>query len=474
MALSFSQYQGDGSNRLFATPATGFLSRDHISVTVDGVAVAFLFIHDGLIQTAAAPAAGTVVEVRRTTPREQPLTDFVDGSTLTESDLDTATLQTFYLAQEAYDIAGGTLGIQSDGSYSANNRRIGTMADPVQPQDAVNKRYFDGTFLPQQQALLHQTTAEKSAAVAARTGSETALAAVLTARDLTLQYRDTTRGYRDEVAAWNANVNAKSANVDTKSANVDTKSANVDAKASTVDTQAAAVAGDRVAVLGYRNEAEAFKNAAARSAADAALFDPSSYYTKTEINGTVSGLNTSIGAASTAASNANANANARVSKSGDTMTGNLMINKTYPMINLYYPSVYHWRVFVDSDATLRVGNGDTGAVNFTLYTNGTARHANELYVGSTTIQTNGNVLLTWRGQWLSEAIGNLESWVNDRVHRVRMVGYGEIGGTGGMSNCAPGVFTGASGTPYGAQVFGYRTLQQHIPSAGGYVNVYVE
>jgi hypothetical protein len=274
MALSFEQYQGDGTNRQFATPATGFLSRDHISVSVDGEAVAFTFLTDGMIQTAVAPAAGTVVEVRRSTPRTEPLTDFVDGSTLTESDLDTATLQTFFLAQEAYDIAGGTLGIQPDGSYSANNRRIGTVADPVGPQDVVNKRYFDGVFLPTMLSYLQQSTAARDTTLTAR---DTATAAAGFAQ----QYRDTTKGYRDEVAAWNANVNAKSTNVDTKSANVDAKSANVDTKAATVDTQAAQVATDRAATQGFRNESEGFKNAAAASAAAAAIFDPSSYVVKT-------------------------------------------------------------------------------------------------------------------------------------------------------------------------------------------------
>lgn len=273
MALSFEQFSGDGTNSQFPIDF-GYLSRDHISVSVDGVAVDFTFLSSGLIQTAVAPAAGTVVEVRRSTPRETPLTDFVDGSTLTEADLDTATLQTFYLAQEAYDIAGGTLGIQPDGSYSANNRRIGTVADPAGPQDVVNKRYFEATFLPQM---------------------VTNLGLSITARDTTLTYRDTAKGYRDEVFSWNVNVNAKSANVDAKAANVDAKndnvnaksasvdakSTNVDAKAAAVDTHAGQVATDRTAVIGLRNEAETFKNQAAASAAAAATFDPSSYVPKT-------------------------------------------------------------------------------------------------------------------------------------------------------------------------------------------------
>lgn len=325
MALSFEQFSGDGINRQFPIDF-GYLSRDHISVTVDGVAVAFTFLNNGLVQTAVAPAAGTVVEVRRSTPRETPLTDFVDGSTLTEADLDTATLQTFYLAQEAYDIAGGTLGIQPDGSYSANNRRIGTVADPTGPQDVVNKRYFEATFLPQQTNLLNLTTAQKEAAVAARLGSETALAAALAARDLALQHRDNAKAWYDGAVAakdaaygfqqgaythysnaYGAYTSADAARVAAQAARdvaLQHRDASYTAEANAYAARdkaqawaektdsavepgkysAKAWANDaqiyRNTTLTYRNDAETFKNQAAASAAAAALFDPSSYVTK--------------------------------------------------------------------------------------------------------------------------------------------------------------------------------------------------
>lgn len=64
--------------------------------------------------------------------------------------------------------------------------------------------------------------------------------------------------------------------------------------------------------------------------------------------------------------------------------------------------------------------------------------------------------------------------INERVHRIRMVGYGEFSGTGGMVHVQPGVVIGAAGTAYGAHTFGYRTLQMHINSQGGWVNIWVE
>lgn len=261
MALSFEQFSGDGSNRQYPINF-GYLSRDHISVSVDGVAVPFTFLTSGLIQTVTAPAAGTVVEVRRTTPREEPLTDFVDGSTLTESDLDTATLQTFYLAQEAYDIAGGTLGIQSDGSYSANNRRIGNVATPVSAQDAVTKLWAET-------AMASQLTQ----AVAAKDGSVSAKAAAEAARDTAGTHR---------TAAESAKTAAEAARDVTTAARDVTTSAR-----DTVNTDKGIVAADKAVVLSYRNEAQGFrdtaeahKNAAAASAEAAALWDPSSYDTR--------------------------------------------------------------------------------------------------------------------------------------------------------------------------------------------------
>lgn len=105
MALSYIKYSGDGANDLFSVPFS-YLSVDHISVKVDGVATTFTWISGSQVQTTVAPANATVVEVRRTTPSSTLLVTPTDGSVLRESDLRTLAFQALYVAQEAYDYAG--------------------------------------------------------------------------------------------------------------------------------------------------------------------------------------------------------------------------------------------------------------------------------------------------------------------------------------------------------------------------------
>lgn len=147
MSLSFVQYAGNGSTATFAVPFD-YLSKTHVGVKVDGVPVAFTWDNANTVRTFTAPAEGSVVEVRRTTPRDVRLVDFVDGSVLSEADLDVSSLQNLYLAQEAVDIAGGTLELLADGSYSAGYRRIARVAAPVNDDDAVNRGYFNSYTVP--------------------------------------------------------------------------------------------------------------------------------------------------------------------------------------------------------------------------------------------------------------------------------------------------------------------------------------
>ncbi|MGO4172507.1 hypothetical protein [Bosea sp. TAF32] len=167
---------------------------------------------------------------------------------------------------------------------------------------------------------------------------------------------------------------------------------------------------------------------------------------------------------------------AKITKTGDTMTGDLTINKANPILNFYWGGVKHTQIWLDASGTFIVRDG--GGQNHFYVTPGGAIWTQQLGDLNTRIEDRANAWSAARRDEANNYAASLhssqQSDVNDRIHRIRMVGYGEYGGTGGMGSVAPGVFTGASGTLYGAQTFAYRTLQQHIPAWGGWVNCFVE
>jgi hypothetical protein len=102
MAYSYYIYPGTGSQTQFNV-AFDYIRREHVAVTVNGVAASFTWVNSGLIQMDTAPANGATVRVYRTTPLSAPLVDFADGSTLVAVDLDTSAKQSIYTQQELDD-----------------------------------------------------------------------------------------------------------------------------------------------------------------------------------------------------------------------------------------------------------------------------------------------------------------------------------------------------------------------------------
>ena len=108
--MPFAQFTatGNGSTKQFAIPFP-YVKKDHIVVALNNVTVTgFTFINDTTIEfdtissatatqeTSGAPKTGVGIEITRDTPLTNALVDFVDGSTLTAGDLDTAVLQLLY------------------------------------------------------------------------------------------------------------------------------------------------------------------------------------------------------------------------------------------------------------------------------------------------------------------------------------------------------------------------------------------
>jgi len=104
MANSSVRYVASGATQEFAVTFP-FISRTHVTVEVDGSSASFTWNNDSLI-TVTSPAditADQVVLIKRTTSQATRLVDYVDGSNLSETDLDTDSKQAFYMAQEALD-----------------------------------------------------------------------------------------------------------------------------------------------------------------------------------------------------------------------------------------------------------------------------------------------------------------------------------------------------------------------------------
>lgn len=158
MAYSYVRYSGNGSttNYTFSFPT---ISTDHIKVRVNGTLVTnWSFLNSSTIQFAAAPASGTVIEIRRETPKDSTIVNFTDGSVLLERDLDLLATWQLYLGQETEDDIEDTIRVDSQSRFDAQNRRIINVADPINAQDAVTKVYAD--------AVIGQATAAASAAAA--------------------------------------------------------------------------------------------------------------------------------------------------------------------------------------------------------------------------------------------------------------------------------------------------------------------
>jgi len=111
MASSSVSYHSVGGNRNFIVTFP-YLDKSHVEVKVSGtIDTTYTWLNPTTIRVSTTPLENALVEIQRNTP-QTPLVDFVDGSTMTEQLLDTATLQSLYIAQEAFDGVATSSAIQ--------------------------------------------------------------------------------------------------------------------------------------------------------------------------------------------------------------------------------------------------------------------------------------------------------------------------------------------------------------------------
>jgi hypothetical protein len=142
MPFSYAVYTGNGSTTQFSVTFP-YIRREHVVASLDYVSQAFTWVNNTTISISPAPANGVRVEVRRVTPVDAPLVDFVDGSTLVAADLDTNALQQTYINQEQDDDFEDTISINAQGLLDAGGQRLTNLGAPVDAGDAATKTYVD-------------------------------------------------------------------------------------------------------------------------------------------------------------------------------------------------------------------------------------------------------------------------------------------------------------------------------------------
>lgn len=142
MPYSLVYYTATGTIDEFNVPFP-YLSKTHVEVAVNGgVTTNWTWVTDDRIRLSETPAANDVVRIARKSSRNARLVNYETPSSLNEEDLDTDSLQAFYLAQEAMDAAAATVGDDvATGQFTVDGRRITNLSDPIDPQDAATRAF---------------------------------------------------------------------------------------------------------------------------------------------------------------------------------------------------------------------------------------------------------------------------------------------------------------------------------------------
>ena len=220
MAFSYQNYTGDNATTQFSIPFT-YQDTAEISVTVNGVAETGLtFPSSSTVLLTSAPATGTLVQVRRTTALASRAVDFASGSVLTEEDLDDSNIQVFHAAQEAIDIAGDSIFLDTDDKWEASSKVIKNVGTPAASTDAATKGYADGISSAAATAAVTAANAAVTAATGAIIPDATKLAIHPVGTQYTLSDGVTTdysaKHYANEAATEATNAGTQATNATTQ------------------------------------------------------------------------------------------------------------------------------------------------------------------------------------------------------------------------------------------------------------------
>jgi hypothetical protein len=202
MANSYVTYTGNGATVQYNLTFP-FISRTHVAAYLDGVETTdFTWISDTLIEFDVAPGNGVAIKIARETPTE-PIVDFVNGSTLTEDDLDNSLLQSLYVAEEAADRSNDALNLNTAGTmWDAESKIIDNVTTPTADDHAATKGYVDDQDDATEAAVAASASAAAASAVAADASADAAAASAAAA--LTSENNAETAEINAELAETNA------------------------------------------------------------------------------------------------------------------------------------------------------------------------------------------------------------------------------------------------------------------------------
>lgn len=177
MASTIIIYEGDGTRTDFTIPFD-YLKKSFVTVRLDPSTTLtggdygdtgsdYYFLDKTTIRLKVAPASGKTLTIRRHTSATERVVTFKDASILKATDLDTAQMQAFHIAEEGRDAINDAIIGDKEGNWDAKGHRIINVGTPIKDNDAVNLEYYKKDVEGVHQARLNAEKARDAAKVSA-------------------------------------------------------------------------------------------------------------------------------------------------------------------------------------------------------------------------------------------------------------------------------------------------------------------
>lgn len=319
MLYATNRFPGDGMTTQYEISFVGgYLDRTHVKAYIEDAALVQTpvtltsgnFLGPFTIAGIAPIPVGSTLVIYRDTPKN-PIVDFVNGSRMTEANLDTATRQGSFIAAEGADAVSpaglaGVIQQVSDFAAAAGTARDGAVAAK---NTAVASS--DAASLSESNAGDSELAAANSAASALtnKNLSDTAAAAAAASASQALGYRNTATAAADAAYASSGLAGNSATTAVNAQAAVALSASNAAASAAAAASTAQQVADNTASALASKNAAAASALSAAESATQSANSSTSAVNAKTAAE-------TARDSAISSATNAETSASAAATQAG--------------------------------------------------------------------------------------------------------------------------------------------------------------